>query len=172
MYTLSLTGIITSYIIIALLLVSIVFYSAWTIKIKAASCIITAVFLVVSFMSFSPLLGWATEDEPPLRFRLISAYVEQPDKLSGDEGSIYIWITKLEDLTSIQVPRSHKLPYTEALHEKIINANAKLDKGIAQLGEFKKQPNFAMIGKDDTKAGLISDQIQFYDLPDPLFPDK
>lgn len=123
-------------------------------------------------MSFSPLLGWATEDEPTLRFRLIAAYVHQPDKLTGDEGSIYIWVTKLEDLTSVQTPRSHKLPYTEALHEKVINANAKLDKGIAQLGEFKKQPNFAMIGNDEAKAGLISDQIQFYDLPDPLFPDK
>ena len=172
MYTLSLTGIITSYIIITLLLVSMVFYSAWSIKIKATSCIVTVIFFFASFMSFAPLLGWATEDEPPLRFRLISAYVHQPDKLTGDEGSIYIWVTKLEDLTTIQIPRSHELPYTEALHEKIINANAKLDKGIAQLGEFKKQSNFAMIGKDDTKAGIISDQIQFYDLPDPLFPDK
>lgn len=172
MYTFSIINIITSYIIIALLLTSVVFYSALSIKIKAVSGIITVVFLFVSFMSFSPLLGWATEDEPPLRFRLISAYVEQPDKLSGDEGSIYIWVTKLEDLTSVQVPRSHKLPYTEAFHEKVINANAKLDKGIAQLGEFKKQPNFAMISRDETKSGLISDQIQFYDLPDPLFPDK
>lgn len=172
MYTLSLVGIITSYIIIALLLVSMLLYSTWSIKIKVSSCIITVIFFITSFMSFSPLLGWATEDEPTLRFRLISAYVHQPDKLTGDEGSIYIWVTKLEDLTAVQVPRSHKLPYTESLHEKIINANAKLDKGIAQLGEFKKQPNFAMINQDETKAGLISDQIQFYDLPDPLFPDK
>jgi hypothetical protein len=170
--TLSVTGIITSYLIIAVLLINMVIYSKWSLKVKTVGCIITAVFFLVSIMSFPPLFGWATSENLPVRFRLISAYVQQPDKLSGDEGTIYIWLTKLDDLTTVQVPRNHKLPYSNVLHEKIINANAKLDKGIAQLGEFEDKQDFAMIGKDGSNIELNSNQIQFYDLPDPLFPDK
>ncbi len=83
-----------------------------------------------------------------------------------------MWLTKLDDLTSVQTPRSHKLPYSNVLHEKVINANAKLDKGIAQLGEFENKQDIDIIGKGKSNVELISHQIQFYDLPDPLFPDK
>jgi hypothetical protein len=172
MDTLAITGIIISYLIIALLLISFIVYSKRSLKIKVVSCIITAIFFQVSFMSYPPLLGWATSENLPVRFRLISAHVKQPDKLSGDEGTIYLWLTKLDDLTSVQTPRSHKLPYSNVLHEKVINANAKLDKGIAQLGEFENKQDIDIIGKGKSNIELISNQIQFYDLPDPLFPDK
>jgi len=172
MDTLAITGIIISYLIIALLLISFIIYSKRSLKIKVVSCIISAVFFLVSFMSYPPLLGWATNENLPVRFRLISAHVQQPDKLSGDEGTIYLWLTKLDDLTSVQTPRSHKLPYSNVLHEKVINANAKLDKGIAQLGEFENKQDIDIIGKGKSNIELISNQIQFYDLPDPLFPDK
>jgi len=172
MDTLAITGIIISYLIIALLLISFIIYSKRSLKIKVVSCIISAVFFLVSFMSYPPLLGWATSENLPVRFRLISAHVQQPDKLSGDEGTIYLWLTKLDDLTSVQTPRSHKLPYSNVLHEKVINANAKLDKGIAQLGEFENKQDIDIIGKGKSNIELISNQIQFYDLPDPLFPDK
>ncbi len=172
MSALGITGLIISYLIIAALLISILVYSKLSLKIKSISGVITLIFFFTSYMSYAPLLGWATSDYPPMRFRLISAHIQQPDKLSGDEGKIYLWVTKLDDLTTVQVPRNHKLPYTNTLHEKIINANAKLDKGIAQLGEFNSGQNFNIIGKSESDIELIADHIQFYDLPDPLFPDK
>lgn len=172
MNTLSFTGIIASYLIIAVLLMSMVIYSKWPFKVKAVSCIITAIFFLVSSMSFPPLLGWATIENPPIRFLLISAHIQQPDKLSGDEGIIYLWLTKIDDLTSVQVPRSYKLPYSNLLHEKVINANAKLSRGIAQLGEFGDEQDIANLSKGQSNIELISNKMQFYDLPDPLFPDK
>lgn len=74
-------------------------------------------------------------------------------------------------MTSSAAPRAYELEYSNELHEKIINVNAKLDKDIAQLGEFK-EPDETMSQVDEQRRGVKSVHIEFYDLPDPLFPDK
>ena len=61
--------------------------------------------------------------------------------------------------------------YFEELHEKIINVNAKLGKNIAQIGEFK-EPDDTFNEVSEQRQGVKSIKIEFYDLPDPLFPDK
>ncbi len=172
MYTLGVAGLIAAYVLVAVLLLSINLYSNWSWKIKATSIIITSIFYVITYMSFPPLMGWPTDDNPPERFHLIAAHVQQPDKITGDEGTIYLWLTPLDNLTEDIPPRAHELPYSSLLHEMIINANAKLDKGIAQLGEFDDSHDTNIKPADGKRLGQISTKVQFYDLPDPLFPDK
>ncbi|MCG8380455.1 MAG: hypothetical protein MI865_13410, partial [Proteobacteria bacterium] len=99
------------------------------------------------------------------------AHVVQPNKETGEEGSVYIWLTEIEDMNTSAEPRAYELNYSNELHEKIINVNAKLDKDIAQLGEFK-EPDDAFNQIDEQRRGVKSVHIEFYDLPDPLFPDK
>ena len=169
--TLGITGIITAYILIALLLLSINLYSKWSWKIKATTIVLTSVFYIVTYFSFPPLLGWPTSQYPPEQFRLISAHVVQPNKETGEDGAVYLWLTEIEDMTTSGIPRAYELEYSNELHEKIINVNAKLDKDIAQLGEFK-EPDDTFNEVDEQKRGLKSVHIEFYDLPDPLFPDK
>ena len=76
-------------------------------------------------------------------------------------------------MSTTSPPRAYKLPYSDALHEKIIKANAKLSKAIPQLGEFKEpdEDNILQL-EDDSRITQISMQIEFYDMPDPLFPEK
>ena len=173
MITLSVSGLITAYILIAVLLLSINFYSNWSWQVKAGTIIITTIFYVITFMSFSPLLGWPTEGDPPEKFRLVAAHVLQPNKITGSEGAIYIWLTEIDDLRSDTAPRAYEFPYTSALHEIVINATTKLRKGMPQLGEFNK-PDSTLVAKveDPTHGGQKSLNMQFYDLPDPLFPEK
>jgi len=102
---------------------------------------------------------------------LISAHVEQPNKETGKEGSIYLWLSEIENMSSTSEPRAYELEYSNELHEKIINVKAKLDKDIAQLGEFK-DPDETMLQTNEQRRGVKSVHIEFYDLPDPLFPDK
>ena len=172
MYTLGVTGLVAAYVLVAVLLVSINLYSNWSWKVKATSIIITSIFYIITYFSYPPLLGWATNESPPERFRLIAAHVQQPDKVSGETGAIYLWLTELDDLTDDMPPRNYKLAYSNELHEKVINANAKLNKGIALLGEFEDELGTDIEVQDKSRMGLISTKIQFYDLPDPLFPDK
>ena len=169
--TLGITGIISAYILLALLLLSINLYSKWSWPVKALTIIITSVFYVISYYSFPPLLGWPTTANPPEQFRLIAAHVSQPDKELGKEGHIYLWLTEIENMTDLPEPRAYEFEYSNELHEKIISVKAKLDKDIAQMGEFKDPDD--MVNKiEEQRRGVKSVKIEFYDLPDPLFPDK
>ncbi len=168
---LGITGIISAYILIGLLLLSINLYSNWSWKVKAATIIITSAFYVITYFSFPPLLGWPTTEYLPSQFRLISAHVVQPNKETGEDGSIYLWLSEIENMASSSEPRAYELEYSNELHEKIINVKAKLDKDIAQLGEFK-EPDDTFNQVDEQRRGVKSVHIEFYDLPDPLFPDK
>lgn len=170
--TLGIVGITSAYILIALLLLSINLYSNWSWQVKAGTIIITTAFYVVTFMSFSPLLGWPTNSTPPGQFRLIAAHVQQPDKQTGDKGAVYLWLTEIEDMTTASQPRAYKLPYSDGLHELIIHAKAKLDKGMAQLGEFEETNGMPVEIEYGSRTVQVPLNIQFYDLPDPLFPDK
>ncbi len=172
MYTLGIAGIVAAYVLVAVLLLSINLYSNWSWRVKATSIIITTAFYIVTYMSFPPLLGWPTSENPPERFRLISAYVHQPNKVTGHPGAVYLWLGKLEDLTDDVTPRAYELPYTNMLHEMVIIASSRLDKGIAQLGEFDDELDNNLKPLDKRRSGQESVNLQFYDLPDPLFPEK
>lgn len=169
--TLGITGIIAAYILIGLLLLSINLYSKWSWQVKAFTIILTSAFYVITYYSFPPLLGWPTTQYPPAQFRLIAAHVVQPDKETGEEGSVYLWLTEIENMNSMKEPRAYQIDYSSELHEKIINVKTKLDKDIAQLGEFK-EPDDVFGEIDEQRRGVKSVHIEFYDLPDPLFPDK
>ncbi|HEY5703829.1 MAG TPA: hypothetical protein VIV20_10210 [Gammaproteobacteria bacterium] len=172
MFTLGISGLIAAYILIAAILLSINLYSNWSWKVKASTIIITSFFYVITYISYPKLLGWPTADNPPQRFRLIAAQVEQPDKITGDEGAVYLWLTQIDALSSSNPPRAYKLEYSNELHEKIINVNSKLNKDIPQLGEFDDHDNIIDELKDAPRSGQKTVKIEFYDLPDPMFPDK
>ena len=151
MFALGTTGLIAAYILIALLLLSINLYSKWSWKVKASTIIVTSFFYIITYYSFPQLLGWPTTENPPERFRLVASHVQQPDKVTGEEGYVYLWLTRIDDLSSPTPPRAYRLDYSNELHEIVINANAKLKKGIAQLGEFKDRQNMidAMPARDE-----------------------
>ena len=172
MLTLGTTGLIAAYILIALLLLSINLYSNWSWKVKALTIIITSVFYIVTYVSYPQILGWPTSDIPPERFRLIASHIQQPNKITGENGYVYLWLTQIDDLSTVIPPRAYKFDYSNELHEIVLNATSKLNKGIPQLGEFEDQKNIIDELKEAPRSGQKSVNIQFYDLPDPLFPDK
>lgn len=172
MFALGITGLIAAYVLIALILLSINLYSNWSWQVKAGTIIITSVFYIVTYMSYPQLLGWPTSENPPERFRLVAAHVQQPDKITGADGAVYLWLTRIDDLSSSLPPRAYRLDYSNALHERVLNANSKLNKGIPQLGELDDRDNIIDELREAPRSGQESVDIQFYDLPDPLFPDK
>lgn len=172
MLILGTTGLVTAYVLIGALLLSINLYSNWSWKIKAMTIIITTMFFIITYFSYPNLLGWPTSGNPPERFRLIASHVQQPNKVTGESGAIFLWLTQIDDLASSTPPRAYRMEYTNELHELVINANSKLNKGIPQLGEFEDHENIIGELKDAPRSGQKTTDIEFYDLPDPLFPDK
>lgn len=172
MFILGIPGLVAAYVLIGLILLSINLYSNWSWKVKAGTIILTSIFYIVTYLSYPPLLGWPTSEILPERFQLIAAHVQQPNKITGEGGAVYLWVSRIENLASPSPPRSHRLEYSNALHEIVINANSKLNKGIAQLGEVEDRDNIIDELRDAPRSGQESIKIQFYDLPDPMFPDK
>jgi hypothetical protein len=159
-------------VLLALLLLSINLYSNWSWPVKAATIVITSVFYIVAYFSVPPLLGWPTSAELPQKFKLNAVYVQQPDKATGEEGAIFLWLTGIDDLKPESVPRSYRLPYSDPLYEAVNDARIKLKKGMEQLGEVKKPEAGAERVDKPARTTQVSSPIKFYDLPDPMFPEK
>ena len=170
MLTLGTAGLITAYVLIAVLLLGVNLYSTWSWKIKAGLIIIVSAFYIISYFSFPPLLGWPTKAELPKQFKLIAAHVKEPDKVSGEEGEIYLWI---KELTSKKTkPRAYRVPFTAELHEKVEAATMKLGDNMQQLGEVITVEKKSSNQLDKKREGRPSADIEFYDLPPPVFPEK
>ena len=119
------------------------------------------------------MLGWPTDDTLPQRFNLVAIYVQEPDKSSGAEGEIFLWATDMAKGPRGAEPRAYRVPFTGALHAKVVAAGNKIRKGLPQLGEISEE----QVGPharptDATQGGQKSVAIEFFDLPDPLFPEK
>lgn len=169
--TLGITGLTVAYVLLAVLLLSVNLYSKWSWQVKSILIVITSIFYGVCYFSFPPLLGWPTSQTLPSHFQLLSSEIRQPDKLSGNEGAVFLWLKRIEDITDYEPPRAYELPYSKNLHTKIIGAQIKIRHGIPQLGEYEDDPDLQESAYAE-ETGKKSMDIQFYDMPEPLFPDK
>lgn len=124
---------------------------------------------LVTWRSYPGLLGWATTFDLPDRFRLDGVYIEEPNKSTNSRGAIYLWVTPFGAGTDLQRPRAFVLPFDTALQVKVTEAATKLRKRLPQLGEVVPPDPYAPIVPGH--VAHIPD-IEFYDLPDPLFPEK
>ena len=156
-------GLVASYAVLALLLLSLNLRSAWHWRVKAAAIALTAGFFVVAFVAIEALLGWPTEAQPPARFQLHAALVLEPDRRAGTAGAIYLWLSPRDaegNLTGL--PRAHALPYSRTLHEQTARALARLQDGRPVEGTAKPGP----------QLGHDSVQVRLYDAPNPILPPK
>lgn len=173
MLNLGISGLVAAYVLIAALLLGACIHSNWSWKIKSVVIMLTTAFYLVTYFSYPQVLGWPTAEKPPQKFRLLAAYVERPDRNRGVSGGIYLWLAGIDDLSSPLPPRAYRFAYSETLHERVLHASSKLNKGIAQLGEIDSShdPN-AGTTKNVSGMDAKSVNIIFYDLPDSLFPDR
>ena len=167
------SGLIAAYILIALLLVSLNLYTPWSWRVKASLIVIVSGFYLVTYFSLPPLLGWPTDDALPQRFNLVAVFVREPDKSTGAEGEIFLWATDMAKGPRGVEPRAYRVPFTGELHAKVVEAGNKMRKGLPQLGEINEEQLGPHIRPTDaTHGGQKSMAIEFFDLPDPLFPEK
>jgi hypothetical protein len=156
-------GLVASYAVLALLLLSLNLKSAWHWTIKAVAIALTAGFFVLAFVAIEALLGWPTEARPPAHFQLHAALVLEPDRSAGSTGAIYLWLSPRDAQRNITgPPRAYALPYSRALHEQTARAQARLQDG---------RP---IEGTADSAAplGQHSVQVRLYDAPSPVLPPK
>lgn len=146
-----------AYALIGALLLVVLVYSRLPWPAKAVAVVVTSAFYLVSFVGTRGLLGWASVDRLPDKFKLLQARIVDPHTVDGDPGSVYLWVEALdEDNRPSGVPRAYRLPYTDALAEKTQAAENQIAAGHPQGGRA------ADIGSGE--GGLI-DAAREYILP-------
>jgi hypothetical protein len=152
--------------LLALLALNVLLFTrfAWWIRLAAVAAV--AVLGWQTLRAMPELLGWPTHSDLPSRFNLNAIHVVEPDKSGVNKGAIYLWVTRFATDTSDVVPRAFVLPFSPELQLKVAAAGTKLRKNLPQLGEV-------VLVED--KAGGHGGQrvdLEFFDMPDPLFPER
>src|SRR4051812_29252509 len=124
-----------SYALIGALLLIVVVYARLHWSAKAVAVVVTSAFYIVSFVGVHGLLGFATIDRLPAAFKLLQARIVEPHSLEGDPGSIYLWVETLDEGNRPSgVPRAYRLPYRDAVAEKVDKAIGEIAAGRPQGG--------------------------------------
>ena len=190
MTTGTIAGLIAAYIVIAVLLLSLNLTSRWRWGIKAVAIVVTAVFFIEAYVFTHRLLGWPTNTELPGHFQVLWGKVEEPDKFTGADGAIYLWLDELDEYNiPLGVPRAHELPYSDRLAEAVLEVTEKIQEGLevsgtAEILDNQKSPSkeeLEEITQRDDQDGSRYDVdvfpddhqvIEFDDMPAPVLPDK
>ncbi len=120
-------------------------------------------FFVITYHSYSAILGWPTSREVPNQFYLHAIQVVEPER-------IYLWGTDLDRGMGRTVPRAYGLPYSAKLHDKVNKASRKLRKGLPVIGQVAQaEAPGAATGE---QVNVVSDELIFVDAPQALIPGK
>ncbi len=169
-------SIIVSYIVLGFLLLIFNLRTNFHWIGKALMIVSVTFFYILTYTSFKSILGWPTKNMLPERFRLVGAQIYEPNIVTNSEGSIYVWITDMNEKSGLGTPRSYELPYSKEIHEKISKATVNLKNGIPQMGEMseeeKKESGVITKILEKKKTVASSAKINFFDMPNQLLPEK
>ena len=154
-----------AYVLIALLLLNMGLKSAWRWQVKLFVIILTSVFYVGTWYGLQHMQGWPVKQQLPAEFDLIAEYIRQPNKQTGSEGAIYLWVIDRAEGADKQ-PRAYRLPYRETLHENIAEARSR---GRPQVGRRVEKASAA---GDRRSAEPSASTIEFEDEPRTSLPAK
>jgi hypothetical protein len=121
---------VLAYVAIAVLLLSMNLTSRWRWWIKAMTILVTAGFFVGSYFAIISVLGWSTREDPPERFALLATRVVEPDRVTGAQGTIFLWLEEIdENNVPSGRPRSYSLTYTQDFANAVSQAHDLLANG-------------------------------------------
>jgi hypothetical protein len=149
------------YIVLALLLLSLNVFSLWRWWIKAGAIIVTSACFIVAYVSISAMLGWPSGSSLPARFSVLATRIEEPNRLTGAAGHIYLWVEELDANTvPNSPPRGYELPYSPQLADDTDAAQKKINSGEKVMGQSQasggKQVNAPPQGNNDLGGSNMS----------------
>lgn len=122
--TLVILGLSAVALALALLLLSLNLRARWPLALKVTVTLATFGALAAGYLSLYRLLGWPTPSDPPADAMLLAADIREPAK-NGAAGAIHLWLAS----TGAPAPRAYALPYSQELHQAVIEALRKKTRG-------------------------------------------
>lgn len=117
------------------------------------------ILMFTTYRGIGELRGLPSDTDLPERFRLYWAQVVEPNKLTKEPGSIFLWIGELdEDNYIVGVPRAHKVPYSEELAELVFGAQQKISEGEEIAGEVEEDAQEADTAEELAQEAQRNDE--------------
>ncbi len=172
-----------AYAGIAALLLNLNLATQYSAVVKTLAIALVTGFYVLAWQGHQNLLGWATAADFPEEFRLHWITIDEPNKSTGENGTIYFWLRSLDEAGfAVGEPRAHRLPWDEKTAEAAEEALSTLEGGELLNGRFSRQmmepaeePD-PSIADDASPAVSGSDgfrpQFEFARVPPPALPAK
>lgn len=179
-----------AYALVAGLAILMVFQTRMPIILRGGLTVMVVALMFLTYRGIGDIRGLPSDAAPPDRFRLYWAQIDEPDKVSGTPGSIFLWIRELDsDYYPTGLPRAYKLPYSKELAALVMDAQASITKGEEIAGEVKDQTDeedtadeLASETQDDSggNSSRIGERVVDFDFgalefgqaPAPVTPDK
>ena len=173
-----------AYAVVAALLLNLNLASPWGRGIKLAAIFIVTALYVAAYIGAQNLRGWAIAEPPANPFKLHWAVIEEPDKVNGIPGRIYILAQPMGAGGALRgSPRLHGLPFSVELADALEEALEQVEDGKpfeARLAYKKaRPPEEAKIQKregesasEETAGDRPTLELEFRDLPVPNLPPK
>lgn len=179
------------YGVIGIVLVLTILSTGVPVIVRALVTLLVVALMFTTYWGVGELRGLPSDGALPDHFRLHWARVVEPQKLSGEKGSIFLWVEKLDaDNYPSGQPRAYQMPYSRDMAELVTAAVASIADGEEIAGEIaenaaefdtserlgeeiasgEQQQNNAFVG--ERLLLLELGDISFGALPAPLTPDK
>lgn len=138
------TGVIVAitvaYVAVAALLLNLNLATRWGGVVKACAIVLVTVFYAVAWRGHLGLLGWATTAPLPDEFRLHWITIDEPDKATGADGTIFFWVRELDRAGLPRgAPRAHRVRWDEQTAEAAEEALVELEGGKPLNGRMSRQ---------------------------------
>jgi hypothetical protein len=150
------------YVLLGVLLLSLNLRARWHWSVKVFAIALTSAFYFVTWWGLRESEGWPTRADPLAEFELLAFDVRQPDKRDDSPGAIFLWVRSPHAVEG--TPRAHRLAYSEALHQAVLEAGERLGRGRRQHGE--RRP-----GASD-RSDARGPALLFRDMILPTLPEK
>ena len=141
-----------AYLLLGLLLVSLNLRSRWSWWIKLGAIVLTSTAYYFTYHFVDDLKGWPVPDPLPERFSVHWVLVDEPNKITGEEGRIYIWLRHLDELNQpYGKPRVHEVLFENALAQRTEDV-------LASLMDGRQINGFVQMSEDGAEADALSGQ--------------
>ncbi|HVW91605.1 MAG TPA: hypothetical protein VHB74_03270 [Devosia sp.] len=132
----ALFGTLAVYLLLAVLLLSLNILSLWRWWVKAGAIIATCLVVVAAYFTITAMIGWPTFTALPKRFNLVASRIVEPNRQTGADGHIYLWVEELnENNVPVTAPRGYEVPYTSKLADDTAQAQGKINQGQSIMGQ-------------------------------------
>ena len=143
-------GIPITFVIIASVLLWFLIGAKGNWYLKAALIVITLYTSVGLWLSIDGMLGWPTYKDPPKTFQIHWLMVEEPNKIAGSPGAVYLWAS---DIDKEEKSRLYALPYSRNAHEQSEDILDKLKNGKPVVASKSKNGEKGANREDESETG-------------------